>query len=147
MISGALLALAFGSASTGACETTAAGSRSLVERFYTTALIDRNPAEAFSRDVAPEFIEHKPDVATGDRAGATAFLSGLIAELPNARWEIIRVTGDAELVAVHARFVPAKGAPAYAIADFFRVKDCRIVEHWDVVAGPPAKPVNQHSRF
>lgn len=146
-MAGVLFALALGAASTGQCDATASGSRALVEQFYTTALVERNPPDAFSRYVSPDFIEHKPEIATGDRAGAAAFLSGLITELPVARWEIVRLTGDAELVAVHARFVPAPGAPAYAIADFFRIKDCRIVEHWDVVAGPPKTPVNQLSRF
>jgi predicted SnoaL-like aldol condensation-catalyzing enzyme len=147
VISGLVLALALGTGTVGKCEGTALESRQLVENFYTAALIERKPADAFARYVSPAFIEHKPDIASGDRAGAVGFLSGLIANLPGARWEIIRITGDRELIAVHARFIPAPGAPPYAIADFFRIKDCQIVEHWDVVAGPPEAPANSLSRF
>lgn len=142
-----LAAAALATAPAGPCETSPAASQALVRGFYTTALVERKVREGFERDVSPGFIEHKPDIASADRPGAVTFLEGLIAELPLARWELLRVTGDAGLVAVHARFTPAPGAPAYAIADFFRVENCRIVEHWDVVAGPPQNSVNPLPRF
>ncbi len=129
------------------CDRSAANSIALVRQFYTTALVEKKVREGFERDVSPDLIEHKPDIATGDRAGAIAFLEGLVVALPQAKWEVLRVTGDADLVSVHARFVPAEGAPAFAIADFFRIEQCRIVEHWDVVAGPPQDAANVRPRF
>jgi predicted SnoaL-like aldol condensation-catalyzing enzyme len=141
------LALALGAAPAGQCAGSAAESVALVRDFYTTALVERQVEQGFLRDVATDFVEHKPDIASGNRAGAIAFLRQLVAELPRARWEILRITGDAELVAVHARFVPAPGAEPFAIADFFRVENCRIVEHWDVVAGAPRDSLNSRSRF
>ena len=129
------------------CEPSVAGSVALVRRFYTTALVEKRVREGFERDVSADLIEHKPDIATGDRTGAITFLEGLVAALPGAKWELLRVTGDANLVAVHARFVPARGAPSFAIADFFRVEGCKIVEHWDVVADQPKNPANRLPRF
>ena len=129
------------------CEASAAANRMLVEDFYTQALVHKQPQEAFARFVAPDFVEHKPDIAPGTREAAARFLGGLIRDLPAARWEIVRVIAEGDLVALHARFTPAPGAPDYAIADFFRVKNCRIVEHWDVVAGPVKDAVNPNSRF
>lgn len=144
----AYLALAAASAGSSAhCADNDAANRALVTRFYTTALVDRHVRKAFEADVARNFVEHKPDIATADRAGAIAFLEQLIAELPLARWELLRVTGSGDLFAIHARFTPAPGAPAYAIADFFRVHKCKIVEHWDVVAPPPKQAPNPLSRF
>ena len=67
-------------------------------------------------------------------------------QLPQARWEILRSVADADMVAIHARFQPAPGAPEYAIADFFRIENCRIVEHWDVVAPPPAEKTQPPAR-
>ena len=121
--------------------------RQLVSDFYTQALIDKQPKAAFDRYVAPDFIEHKPDIAPGTREAAAEFLGGIIRDVPTARWEILRVIADGDLVALHARFTPAPGAGEYALADFFRVKDCKIVEHWDVVAGPVKDAVNPNSRF
>ena len=119
----------------------------LVSDFYTQALIDKQPKAAFERYVAPDFVEHKPDIAPGTREAAAEFLGGIIRDVPSARWEILRVIADRDLVALHARFTPAPGAGEYALADFFRVKDCKIVEHWDVVAGPVKDAVNPNSRF
>lgn len=146
MAAGTALAL-LAAAAALPCQSGEAENRALVTRFYTQGLVERQVRAAFEAHVAPDFVEHKPDIASADRAGAVAFLEGLITDLPQARWDLLRVTGSGDLVAVHGRFTPAPGAPAYAIADFFRVENCRIAEHWDVVAGPPAKPVNPLPRF
>jgi predicted SnoaL-like aldol condensation-catalyzing enzyme len=102
---------------------------------------------AFERYMAPDFIEHKPDIPRGTRDATASFLEDVIAEVPQARWEIIRTIAEGDLVFLHVRFTPAEGAPAYALADIFRVEHCRIVEHWDVVAGPIEGAVNPNSRF
>lgn len=115
--------------------------------FYRLGLEQRNPALAFARFMAPDFVEHKPDVADPTREGSAAFLEKLMLELPAATWEVVRTIAEDDLVFLHARFVPVPGAPAYAIADIFRLREGLIVEHWDVVAGPPASIKNPHSRF
>jgi predicted SnoaL-like aldol condensation-catalyzing enzyme len=119
----------------------------LVSDFYRQALIDKQPKAAFERYMAPDFVEHKPDVPNGTREATAEFLGGIIRDVPTAQWEILRVIADGDLVALHARFTPAPGAGEYALADFFRVRDCKIVEHWDVVAGPVKDAVNPNSRF
>lgn len=141
------MAMAVAGAASPACNGDTAANRALVRDFYTAALVERKPAEAFARYVAPDFVEHKPDIAPPTREAAAAFLGGIIRDVPTARWEIIRVIADGDLVAIHARFTPAPGAPDYALADFFRVEDCKIAEHWDVVAGPVKGAVNPASRF
>lgn len=129
------------------CSSTAAENRAIVQRFYETALVQRQVRRGFETFVSPDFIEHKPDVASGDREGAIAMLEGLIRELPEARWEVLRAVADGDIVAIHARATMVPGQPAYAIADFFRVAGCRIVEHWDLVAGPVENARNPRLRF
>lgn len=129
------------------CAHTAEASRNLVLSFYTQALIDKQPAAAFEEYVSPGFIEHKPDIPGGGRAAAVDFLEKLIRELPDARWEILRTVAEEDLVFLHARFTPAPGAAPYAIADLFRIEDCVIVEHWDVVGPPRDGQPNPNSRF
>lgn len=132
---------------TPACDQSVEGSRRLVVSFYTEALVEKRVQEGFERYVAPDFVEHKPDVPPGDRAVVVQFLEGIVKEVPDARWEIIRTIAEKDLVFLHARFTPAPGAPAYAIADVFRVENCRIVEHWDVVGPPREDMPNTNSRF
>jgi predicted SnoaL-like aldol condensation-catalyzing enzyme len=129
------------------CDGSPSSNRRIVLAFYTEGLIGHKPRDAFERYMAPDFVEHKPDVPLGTREAAATFLEELIAELPKPRWEVLRTIAEADLVFLHARFTPAEGAPAYAIADIFRLKECKIVEHWDVVAAPPRDQRNSNPRF
>ena len=122
-------------------------NRDVVLAFYNEALVRRSPRTAFIRFMSPDFIEHKPDIEGGTRSQATEFLASLMENLPGASWEVVRTVAEGNLVVLHACFTPSPGAPAYAIADFFRVQHGLIVEHWDVVAGPPSDQRNPNSRF
>jgi len=129
------------------CRDTAESSRKLVISFYTKALIEKQPRAAFEQYTSTNFVEHKPDVPNGERAAIAKFLEDVINGLPNARWEILRTVAEKEFVFLHARFTPVPGTPPYAIADLFRVKNCTIVEHWDVVEPPRAGQPNPISKF
>lgn len=148
---GLLTILALGAAASAqpvaTCEPNAATNRKIVSDFYQLALVDKQPGPAFARYMAPDFVEHKPDVPDGTREATAAFLGDLIKAMPDPKWEVLRVIAEGDLVALHVRFTPAAGAPAYAIGDFFRLKDCKIVEHWDAVDGPPTDARNPKPRF
>ena len=135
------------SASPPACAARAEANRALVLAFYDEGLVRRQPIAAFERYMAADFVEHKPDVPEGTRGATARFLADLMEDVPQGRWEILRTVAEGDMVFLHARMIPAPGAPAYAIADLFRVRDCRIAEHWDVVAGPAADAPNPNSRF
>ena len=122
-------------------------NRHVALTFYRRALITKDVRGAFEAFMTPTFIEHKPDVSGGTREATILFLEGLMKEVPNARWDVVRSVADGDMVAIHARFQPAPGAPEYAIADFFRLENCRIVEHWDVVAPPATAKGNPNPRF
>jgi predicted SnoaL-like aldol condensation-catalyzing enzyme len=130
-----------------ACANTADANRKAVIAFYDLALVNLKPRAGFERYASTDFIEHKPDVPDGTRAATITFLEGLIVSMPKPKWEILRTIAEGDMVFLHARFTPAEGAPPYAVADVFRLKNCKIVEHWDVVAGPPAEQRNPHTRF
>jgi predicted SnoaL-like aldol condensation-catalyzing enzyme len=129
------------------CDRSPETNRSVVLAFYNEGLIGLKPRAAFQRYMTPQFIEHKPDVPHGTREAAATFLEQLIASLPQPRWEVLRTIAEADLVFLHARFTPAAGAPSYAVADVFRLENCKIAEHWDVVAAPPGEQANPHGRF
>lgn len=131
----------------GQCTGSAQDHREAVLAFYRLALIERRPREAFEQYAAPGMIEHKPDVPGGTRSDVIKYLEELITELPQARWEVLRVAAEGDIVFLHAKFVPVPGAAPYAIVDVFRFEDCKIVEHWDVVAPPPKTQSNPNPRF
>lgn len=122
-------------------------NRRIVMAFYEDALIKLQPRAAFERYASEDFVEHKPDVPEGTRTATIVFLEGLIKEMPKPTWKILRTVAEGDLVVMHASFTPADGAPPYAIADIFRLRNGKIAEHWDVVAPPPKEQVNPNSRF
>ena len=126
---------------------TTQATRSVAESFYRQALEQKRVRAAFEAFASPEMIEHKADVASGDREGIIRFLEGLMAQLPEARWRMIRSVAEGDMAVIHATMTPVPGAPPYTIADFFRIADGRIVEHWDVVAAPPRDAPNPLPRF
>ncbi len=132
---------------TSSCDGSLQANRRIVLAFYNEALVGLQPRPAFMQYMASDFIDHKPAVSDGSREAAATYLETLIKEVPQPRWEVIRTIAEGDMVFLHARFTPAAGAPAYAVADVFRVKGCRIAEHWDVVAPPPKDQPNPHSRF
>lgn len=121
--------------------------KSIVLAFYKLALQDLKPADAFARYAAPDFIEHSQDCAGGTAAATVKFLTALIARSPHPTWEIIRTVAEGDLVFLHARYSAGPGAPDIAVAELFRVRDGKLVEHWDVMSGPPDQVVNPNSRF
>lgn len=129
------------------CKGSAEDNRQIVLAFYNEGLVGLQPRAAYAKYMAPDFVEHKPDVAEGTREAAGNFLQELIAEVPQPRWKVLRTIAEGDLVFLHAQFTPAEGAPPYAIADIFRLKNCKIVEHWDVVAPPPKEQRNPNPRF
>jgi predicted SnoaL-like aldol condensation-catalyzing enzyme len=129
------------------CDGSAEANRRIVLAFYNEGLVGLQPRAAFERYMTPQFVEHKPDVPQGTRDATATFLEQLIANVPQPRWEVVRTIAEGDLVFLHGRFTPAAGAPAYAIADVFRLDDCKIAEHWDVVAPPPMEQQNPNPRF
>jgi predicted SnoaL-like aldol condensation-catalyzing enzyme len=137
----------WGAAFTAHAAAPVASPKAVVLAFYKLALQDMQPAAAFERYAAPDFVEHSQDTAGGDVKSVVVFLDQLIARSPHPRWEVIRSIAEGDLVFVHVRYTPAPGAPEIAVAEIFRVKNGKLVEHWDVISPPPDKVTNPNSRF
>ena len=129
------------------CDGSPEANRRAVMAFYREGLVNLHIRSAFDRYVAPDFIEHKHDVPNGTREATATYLEKLIKSVPQPRWVILRTIVEGDMVFLHARFTPAAGASAYAVADVFRMRRCKIAEHWDVVAAPPKEQLNPNPRF
>lgn len=136
-------AVAAAPASTQGCSLNA---RQVVERFIPLFYEQRNAKLAFETWVHPDYIQHNPGAPSG-RDAAVNFLQPFFDSNPQARYTVHRVVASDGLVAVHneARFSP--DAPASAVVDIYRVSQCKIVEHWDVIQPVPASSVNGHDMF
>lgn len=74
-------------------------------------------------------------------------MNHLRSEYPELKPDIRRVMAEGDLVVTHAHLVLTPGQPGRALADFWRVADGKIVEHWDVVQEMPDASVSTNTMF
>ncbi len=102
--------------------------------------------EAYETWVAPDYKQHNPN-ATDGRDAAIAFLEPFYQRNPTHRMTVKRVLVDGDLFAVHLHGQTGPDDRGAAAVDILRVKDCKIVEHWDVTQAVPEKSANPNGMF
>ena len=125
-----------------------AANKQLVLDFMKMLFIDHKVDEAIDKYLDPGYIQHNPAVPTGS-APVRAFFKGFYERTPGATIEIKRALADGDLVAVHyrANFSGKPDDRGMAVVDIFRVKNGKIMEHWDVVTPVPEKSANENGMF
>ena len=118
----------------------------IVTRFSQLFFIEKKWREAFLTYVAEDYTQHNP-MAEDGRAAALEHLGPVFDANPQLRIDIKRIFGDDSHVAVHYHSVMKPGDLGAAAVDMFRVEDCKIVEHWDVIQPMPTKSANPHPVF
>ncbi len=101
---------------------------------------------AFEAYAAPGFRHHNP-YFRGDAASLWTAMDADAVRAPDKVFEMLRVVGDGDLVAVHSRLVPEPGQPVYSVVHIFRFEGDRIAEFWDIAQQVPQAPVNGNGMF
>ena len=117
-----------------------------VVAFYSCAFNDHEPADAVAKYVGSEYIQHNPDTPSG----ADAFVqstSRFTAKFPRVSVEIKRVIAEGDLVVTHDLVKTSPEDRGMAGADIFRLRDGKIVEHWDVRQPVPETAANDNTMF
>lgn len=121
-------------------------ARDVVMAFDKLAFGERKPREAVLRYVAAEAVDHHQDIR-GDRQSMIEMLERKDWSGTSPRRTIRHVVAEGDLVVVHHHLVRQPGTPGIAAVDMFRVKDGRIVEHWDVLQPIAANSPNRADPF
>jgi predicted ester cyclase len=106
----------------------------------------RNPAAA-DRYLAPNLIEHNPRLPSG-LAGRKQFIASVLAGFSDYHGDVQEVVADGDMVVARVLWTgtqdgPFLGRPAtgnklrFFTADFFRIENGKLAEHWDVVDSLP----------
>lgn len=119
-------------------------NREIVEDFAEIFYHQRDVAQAFNTYVGDPYVQHNPTIADGRQTAIDALDSKF--RHPDARFEIKKILVDGDLAVVHVRAFPTGGREA-AVADFFRLENGKIVEHWDVLQVVPETAVNDNTMF
>jgi predicted SnoaL-like aldol condensation-catalyzing enzyme len=121
-------------------------NKQTVIAFYMRAFTDHEPADAVSKYVGSEYIQHNPDTPDG----ADAFIQStknLISKFPQVSVEIKRIIAEGDLVVTHDLVKLSPDQRGMAGIDIFRLQDGKIVEHWDVRQPVPENPANENTMF
>ena len=120
-------------------------NRIIVGRFVDLFYRQRNVRLAFERYVTDDYVQHNPNIADGREAAILALTP--LFSAPGARFDVKRVLVDGDLAAVHLLGRSSEEGPGGAVVDLFRLKNGKIVEHWDVLQPIPNKAANAHPMF
>ena len=121
-------------------------NKRLVTEFYELAINQQKPAEAARKYIELPYRQHNPEVVDGPN-GFVQFLSEMQKKHPKLKVVISKALADDDLVALHVHLTREPNDPGLAIAEFFRLKNGKIIEHWDVVQPVPENSANGNSMF
>lgn len=113
-------------------------SRKLVLAYLEASMDPAKLTDAVQTYLAPDFALHRPNVPAGHQ-GLLDYLKARTAQRKeeNRRHHVQRVLADGDLVLVH-RWVTSDTDPrGVAYADLFRVKNGKIIDHWDLAQPVP----------
>ena len=121
-------------------------NKKLVRTFIEEVFNKRQPGEA-DRFLVANFIEHNPNLPQG-LVGRKQFVAALLAGFSDYHGEIQEILAEGDKVVVRTVWTgtqdgPFLGRPAtgnkvrFTTADFFRIENGKLAEHWDVVDSLP----------
>ncbi|MCY0928055.1 nuclear transport factor 2 family protein [Streptomyces sp. H27-H1] len=120
-------------------------NKQVVVDYYETAF-GGDPEKAIADHFGPRYVQHNPDAEDGPEA-FTGFVRWLRGEYPRLRLDIKRVLAEGDMVVTHSHLILEPGKPGRALADFFRLEDGKVVEHWDVIQEVPEASANPNGMF
>ncbi|WP_241586670.1 nuclear transport factor 2 family protein [Rosenbergiella epipactidis] len=141
LVSSASMAATASQASSASTEA----NRQLVVNFYNQFFNQHNVDEA-AKVVAEDYRQHNPQVPDGKKPFVSYF-TDYFKHHPQSHAKIIRSAVDGDLVWLHIHSTENVKDRGEAIVDIFRVRDGKIVEHWDVIQEVPKTAANDNTMF
>jgi predicted SnoaL-like aldol condensation-catalyzing enzyme len=118
-------------------------AKHLVLDFFELAFVQRSPQAAAERYLSEAYIQHNPQAPSGRDAFA-AVVEQILAQAPEANFDLRRVIAEDDLVVLHYLLRMAPQDRGSAVIDIFRVDGGRIAEHWDVMQPVPEASANDN---
>lgn len=103
-------------------------------------------SEAFDLYVASDFRHHNM-YFKGDADSLKAAMEESAINLPAKQLEIQFAIEEENRVAVYSKITISPGEPGIALVHFFRFRNSKIVELWDLAQAPPDEIVNENGLF
>lgn len=121
-----------------------ASSTRVATGYFDRLLLDKDPGAV--EYLAPEYHQHNPGIPSGS-AGLREQFTSFFQQFPQLIVERKRVIAEGDIVAIHAHYRLNPADRGQSVVDIFRVRNGKIVEHWDVVQAVPATSANDNTMF
>lgn len=103
--------------------------------------------QAIDTYVDENIIQHSPYLKDGAEAVKEGVGRKMFQENPGASYEIKQMFAEDDLVAMFGHFRLSPEDRGTAAFDMFRVRDGKLVEHWDVLQPIAEESENENSMF
>ncbi|MFE7376643.1 ester cyclase [Bacillus cereus] len=120
-------------------------NKKMVVDFYNE-VFNKHNIDIIPKYVSEDYKQHNPFVADGRKAFMDFFKEDFVKN-PNSSAEVKRVVAEGDTVALHVNSRANSQDKGVAIVDIFRIKDGKIVEHWDVIQEIPNEAANNNTMF
>lgn len=130
----------------GTAQSAPADNKAVITAFFRMLFQDKNVDKALQTYVDKNLIQHDPYLPDGSSAMAD-FFGPYLEQHPTASAEIKRMIAEDDLVVVHTLWKESPEDTGQAVVDIFRLRDGKIVEHWDVSQDIPENPANRNTMF
>ena len=117
----------------------------LVVNFYEQFFNKHEVARA-AEVVSENYKQHNPEVPDGKKPFVDYF-SQFFKETPQSKARIVRTATSGDLVWLQVHSTNSPSDRGQAVLDIFRVKNGKIVEHWDIIQDVPAQSANGNTMF
>jgi predicted SnoaL-like aldol condensation-catalyzing enzyme len=118
-------------------------NKKLVADFYQQLFGDKD-IDAINKYIGDVYTQHNPGVVDGKQA-LTDALKAWFKNAPKEKIDIQHIGADGDMVFIHLK--NHMGTKIVSVVDMFKIKDGKIIEHWDVIQDVPDKSINPHPMF
>lgn len=115
-------------------------NKKVVASFLELAFNQGKVDEALSKYVAESCVQHSPLIADGSAAIKAMADAG---KMPQIKHDIQLIAAQNDLVVVFSKVTA--GSKSLAVVDLHRVRDGKLVEHWDVIQQVPSAADMPHT--
>jgi predicted SnoaL-like aldol condensation-catalyzing enzyme len=122
-------------------------NKELVTAFYELSINQKKPTESAGKYIGLPYTQHNPEVPKNGPEGFIQFIEVMFRKHPDLKVTVHRAVADEDFVALHVHLKRHDRDPGIAVAEFFRVENGKIVEHWDEMQPIPEKTASGNSMF
>jgi predicted SnoaL-like aldol condensation-catalyzing enzyme len=120
-------------------------NKQIAINFYNAALNEKNWEKAKSY-IGDRYTQHSIYMADGP-GSLQKLVAMLKNDFPNNRGEIKRAFADGDIVALHVHVKRTADALGWSVIELLRLKNNKVVEHWDMFQNVPDKSLNNNTMF